>query len=129
MHSDPRRTRGQIGERIAERHLERRGYRVIARNYRTRYGEIDLIAVDQGAIVFCEVKTRAGTGRSGPAAPFDAIGPSKRRRVRMMAAQWLAARADEPSRPTRAELRFDAIGITLGTGDRLVALDHLEGAF
>jgi putative endonuclease len=129
VHSDPRRTRGQIGESIAARHLERRGYRVIARNYRTRYGEIDLIAVDDGAIVFCEVKTRAGVGRSGPAAPFDAIGMSKRRRVRMMAAQWLAAQAEERSRPRRAQLRFDAIGVTLGAGDRLVALDHLEGAF
>jgi hypothetical protein len=47
----------------------------------------------------------------------------------MMAAQWLAAQASEPSRPRRAQLRFDAIGITLGAGDRLVALDHLEGAF
>ena len=129
MPSDPRRTRGEIGERIAERHLERRGYRVLARNYRTRYGEIDLIAIDRDAIVFCEVKTRARAGRSGPATPFDAIGPSKRRRVRMMAAQWLAAQAHEPSRPRRAELRFDAIGVTLGAGDRLLALDHLEGAF
>ena len=129
MHPDPRRTRGQIGERIAERHLERRGYRVIARNYRTRYGEIDLIAVDDRAIVICEVKTRAGTGRTGPEAPFDAIGPTKRRRVRMMAAQWLGADAENGSRPRRAELRFDAIGVTLDARDRLVALDHLEGAF
>src|SRR4051795_1667410 len=125
MHSDPRRTRGKTGERIAERHLERRGYRVVARNYRTRYGEIDLIAADHRAIVFCEVKTRVSPGRSGPAGPLDAIGPSKRRRVRMMAAQWLAARRDDPKRPRRAELRFDAIGVTLGGGDRLVALDHL----
>src|SRR4051794_4823767 len=129
MHSDPRRTRGEIGERIAERHLERRGYRVLARNYRTRYGEIDLVAADEDAIVFCEVKTRAGAGRSGPASPLDAIGPSKRRRVRMMAAQWLAAQASEPSRPRRAQLRFDAIGITLGAGNRLGAINHLGGAF
>ena len=129
MHADRRRTRGELGERIAERHLERRGYRVIERNYRTRYGEIDLIAVDRRAIVFCEVKTRLSAGRAGPAGPLDAIGPSKRRRLRMMAAQWLAARKDDPQRPRRAELRFDAIGVTLGAGDRLLALDHLEGAF
>jgi putative endonuclease len=118
-----------MGERIAERHLERRGYRVIERNYRTRYGEIDLIAVDRRAIVFCEVKTRVSPSRTGPAGPFDAIGPSKRRRVRMMAAQWLAAREADPARPRRPELRFDAIGVTLATGGRLLALDHLEGAF
>jgi putative endonuclease len=118
-----------MGERIAERHLERRGYRVIERNYRTRYGEIDLIAVDRRAIVFCEVKTRVSPSRTGPAGPFDAIGPSKRRRVRMMAAQWLAAREADPARPRRPELRFDAIGVTLAAGGRLLALDHLEGAF
>src|SRR6266446_2108922 len=129
MSPDQRRSRGQLGERIAERHLERRGYRVIERNYRTRYGEIDLIAVDRRAIVFCEVKTRRSPGRAGPAGPLDAIGPSKRRRLRMMAAQWLAARRNDPERPRRSELRFDAIGITLGAGDRLVALDHVEGAF
>jgi putative endonuclease len=129
MPPDRRRSRGQLGERIAEGHLERRGYRVIERNYRTRYGEIDLIAVDARAIVFCEVKTRLVGGRSGPAGPLDAIGPDKRRRVRMMASQWLAARASDPARPRRAELRFDAIGVTLEPGGRLLALDHLEGAF
>jgi putative endonuclease len=129
MPTDRRRSRGELGERIAERHLERRGYRVIERNYRTRYGEIDLIAVDRRAIVFCEVKTRLARGRAGPAGPLDAIGPGKRRRVRMMASQWLAARASDPARPRRAELRFDAIGVTLEPSGRLVALDHLEDAF
>lgn len=129
MPPDRRRSRGELGEQIAERHLERRGYRVIERNFRTRYGEIDLIAVGARALVFCEVKTRLAAGSAGPAGPLDAIGHGKRRRVRMMAAQWLAARADDPGRPRRAELRFDAIGVTLAPGGRLVALDHLEGAF
>src|SRR6059036_1570882 len=108
MHTDRRRTRGELGERIAERHLERRGYRVIERNFRTRYGEIDLIAVDRRAIVFCEVKTRLSGGRAGPIGPLDAIGPLKRKRVRMMASQWLGTGSDDPSRPRRPELRFDA---------------------
>jgi len=129
MSHDARRSRGELGERIAERHLERRGYRVIERNFRTRWGEIDLIAVGPRAIVFCEVKTRLAGGRAGPAGPLDAIGHGKRRRVRMMASQWLAHRAGDPARPRRAELRFDAIGVTLAPGGRLLALDHLEGAF
>jgi putative endonuclease len=129
MHADRRRTRGETGERIAEHHLERRGYRVLERNFRTRYGEIDLIAVSPRAIVFCEVKTRVAEGRSGPARALDAIGPSKRRRVRMIACQWLAARSEDTARPRRAELRFDAIGITLAADGRLLELDHLEGAF
>jgi putative endonuclease len=129
MADDRRRSRGELGERIAERHLERRGYRVIERNFRTRYGEIDLIAVGARAIVFCEVKTRLAGGNAGPAGPLDAIGNGKRRRVRMMASQWFAARGGDPSRPRRPELRFDAIGVTLEPGGRVVALDHLEGAF
>jgi putative endonuclease len=129
MPADTRRARGETGERIAERHLQRRGYEILQRNYRTRYGEIDLIAVDPCAIVFCEVKTRVAAGRSGPARALDAIGPAKRRRVRMIASQWLAAHAGAAERPRRAELRFDAIGITLAADGRLLELDHLEGAF
>jgi putative endonuclease len=129
MQADRRRTRGELGERIAEEHMRRRGYRVLERNYRTRHGELDLIAVDARAIVFCEVKTRVSAGRAGPAGPLDAIGPSKRRRVRMMATQWLASRADGRERPHRPELRFDAIGVTLARDGSLVALDHIEGAF
>jgi putative endonuclease len=129
MQRDRRRTRGELGERIAERHLERRGYRIVERNFRTRYGEIDLIAVAPDAIVFCEVKTRLAGGRAGPAGPLDAIGTLKRRQVRRIALQWLAAGADDAERPRRAELRFDAIGVTLEPGGRLVALEHVEGAF
>jgi len=128
MHSDRRRTRGELGEQIAGRHLERRGYRIIVRNFRTRYGEIDLIAVDSRAIVFCEVKTRVAAGRAGPAGPLDAIGPAKQKRLRMMAIQWLAA-SEGDERPRRPELRFDAIGVTLARDGRLLGLDHLEGAF
>jgi putative endonuclease len=129
MQRDPRRARGQLGERIAERHLERRGYRIVERNFRTRHGEIDLIAVDPRTIVFCEVKTRVARGRAGPEAPFDAIGPRKRRKVRQMASQWLTAPTGDRKRPRRSELRFDAIGITLDSCGRLLGLDHLEGAF
>jgi len=124
--TDLRRDRGALGEEIAARHLERRGYRVIERNYRTRRGEIDLVAADERALVFCEVKTRVAGGSTGPPGPFDAIGPAKRRQVRAMAGEWLVS---APSRPYRDELRFDAIGVTLSTGGELLALDHIEAAF
>ena len=91
MQTDARRATGALGERIAERHLERAGYEIVERNYRSRYGELDLVAADARCLVFCEVKTRVGTGRSGPAQALDAIGPRKRRRVRAMAMQWLNA--------------------------------------
>jgi len=87
MATDLRRTRGELGERIAADHLEHRGYSILARNFRTRYGELDLVAADECALVFCEVKTRVAGGSRGPAGPLDAIGPRKRDRLRRMATQ------------------------------------------
>jgi putative endonuclease len=126
MSTDSRRDRGALGERIAAEHLERRGYRIVARNYRTRHGELDLVAADARALVFCEVKTRVTGGRSGPASALEAIGPNKRRQVRALATQWLATTTE---RPHRSDVRFDAIGVTLTAGGELLALEHLEGAF
>jgi len=126
MSPDPRRTRGELGERIAAEHLEHRGYEIVARNARTRHGELDLIAADDRALVFCEVKTRVVGGAHGPTSPLEAIGPDKRRRLRALACEWLAT---TPDRPWRVDLRFDAIGVTLSAGGDLLALEHLEAAF
>jgi putative endonuclease len=124
---DPRRQLGQLGEQLAADHLEARGLQIVERNFRTRYGELDLIAADDASLVFCEVKARIVRGDPGPLGPFASIGPRKRRQVRLMARLWLAARSDRRSRP--AELRFDAIGVTLDPSGRLVGIEHLEGAF
>ncbi len=117
-----------MGESLAERHLLAAGYSVLERNFRTRYGELDLVACSEHALVFCEVKTRVAGSRSGPPGPLDAIGPKKRRRLRLMAAQWLAARASG-ERPPRDTLRFDAIGVTITPGGLLANLEHVEDAF
>jgi putative endonuclease len=123
MSNDPRHRLGRAGEDAAAAHLERLGLDVLARNHRTRFGELDVIAWDGETLVFCEVKTgRAGARTS----PWDNLSPPKRDQVRRMAAAWLAETAD---RPRAAELRFDAIGVTFDARGRLVALDHLEGAF
>ena len=129
MSPDPRRTRGSLGERIAADHLSSAGYEILDRNWRTRAGELDLIAADAGAIVFCEVKTRVAGGSSGPALALDAVGPAKRRRLRHLAMAWLRERREELGVPRRERLRFDAIGITISPGGRLLALDHVEDAF
>lgn len=113
---------------MAEEHLAAAGYAVVERNFRTRYGELDLVAADSRALVFCEVKTRMEGSRGGPASPLEGIGPGKRRRLRLMAAQWLASRRPD-ERPRPPLLRFDAIGVTLGVGGRLIELEHLEDAF
>lgn len=125
---DPRRTLGERGERLAAAHLERAGYTILARNFRTRFGELDLVAANDRCLIFCEVKTRIAGTRRGPAGPLDAIGPRKRAQVRAMAREWLASSASS-DRPRRPELRFDAIGILVSRGGELVSLDHVEDAF
>jgi putative endonuclease len=125
---DPRRSLGERGERIAAEHLTRAGYTILATNFRTRFGELDLVAADARCLVFCEVKTRIAGTRRGPAGPLDAIGPRKRAQVRAMAREWLASE-QASDRPRRPELRFDAIGVLVSRSGQLVSLDHLENAF
>lgn len=128
MCGDPRRRLGAAGERIAEQHLEARGFRVVERNFRTRYGELDLVVADAEHLVFCEVKTRIARGPPGPFGPLAAIGARKRRQVRLMAREWLASDSSR-ERPRPSAMRFDAVGITLDPAGGLVELEHLEGAF
>jgi len=118
--TDPRHDLGRTGEGLAAEHLERLGYAVLARNHRTRHGELDLVAHGHGVLVFAEVKTR----RAGE--PWASLHPRKRAQVRAMARAWLAETAD---RPYARELRFDAIAVRVDAKGALVALDHLEGAF
>lgn len=129
MTGDTRRALGTLGEEAAIRHLRAAGYEIVERNFRTRFGELDVVAADPHALVFCEVRTRVAGGSRGPDGPLDSIGPGKRRRIRQMAAQWLAARPGAATRPGRPELRFDAIGVTVTPRGELVRLEHLEGAF
>jgi putative endonuclease len=115
---------GLRGEELAAQHLERLGYRVLARNHRTRWGELDLVLADaEGSmIVFCEVKTR----RLGSGDVFDNLHEAKRKQVRTMAAAWLNS---VHNRPYYAKLRFDAVGVTVDDRGGLVRLDHYEAAF
>lgn len=124
MPTDATKELGRRGEDLAAEHFSRLGYRVLDRNHRTRFGELDLILADpdEATIVFCEVKSR----RLGSGDWRDNLHEAKQKQVRTMAAAWLAK---VTNRPFGADLRFDAVGVTLdGHGD-LVRLDHLEGAF
>jgi putative endonuclease len=129
MADDPRRRLGTRGEELAVRHLEARGFEVVDRNYRTRYGELDVVARDARFLVFCEVKTRIVRGSDAAVAlgPLAAIGARKQRQVRAMAREWLAAGVLQGPRPP--EIRFDAVGISFDARGRLLGLEHLEGAF
>ena len=121
---DPRHRLGAAGEAMAALHLQRLGYTIVDRNYRTRWGELDLVAHTVGVIAFVEVKTRRAGGRTGT--PFEAVGPAKQAQVRRMAAGWLARVSD---RPRAQDLRFDVIGVTVDAAGRLVSLEHREGVF
>jgi putative endonuclease len=128
---DDRRALGRLGETLAAAHLERRGWRILERNHRTREGEIDLIATRRGTLAFCEVKTlvaRRAPPASGPAHPLECVGPAKQARVRRMARFWLAQ--DRPGgRPRTRDVRLDVIGVLLAPDGTLLRLDHVESAF
>lgn len=112
---------GRLGEQLAAEHFERLGWRILERNFQTRFGEIDLIAVDRDTLVFAEVKTcRAGSGD-----PWESLHERKRAQVRRLSGLWLTER----SRPFFERLRFDAIGVLVDGSGGLVRLDHLESAF
>jgi putative endonuclease len=122
--TDLRQQLGRIGEDLALAHFQRLGFTLVARNHRTRYGELDLVVYDGSTLVFAEVKTRRANraGRS----PWEALHERKRKQVRRMAAAFLLEPGD---RPWSADLRFDAVGVVIDGQGRLVRLDHLEAAF
>ena len=120
--TDARHTRGRQGEELAARHYAALGFEVLARNHRTRYGELDLVAYDGETLVFAEVKTRlAGSGE-----PFEKLDDRKRSQVRRIALSWLT---ETPDRPFGARLRFDGVAVLVDRSGALVQLDHLEAAF
>lgn len=110
--------KGRAGEDEAARFLEARGLSVLARNVRAGGGEIDLVAAEQGAVVFVEVKWRRDASRGAPA---EAVTPLKRRRLLSAARAWLA---ENPSGAAR-EVRFDVVAIDAGAG----TTDWIRGAF
>ena len=110
---------GRLGEGIATAFLQRLGYSILARNYRCRGGEIDLVATDGPVVVFVEVKTRRRTEWGGP---LEAVDARKRRRMATAASHFLLARCHgEPA------VRFDVVGILWreGTAD----VEHVVNAF
>ena len=120
--SDPRHQLGRQGEELAAQHLERLGFTIVERNFRTRHGELDLVAFDGTVLVFAEVKTR----RRGGGSPWDGLHLRKRAQVRRIASAYLNS---APDRPRGKTLRFDAIGVVLEPSGALNRLEHLEGAF
>ena len=113
---------GQDGEELAAQHLSSAGMTVLARNWRCREGELDIVARDaDGALVFCEVKTRSSTWFGEPS---EAVGHVKARRIRGLALRWLEAHPHLRG----STLRFDVVSVVRRRGEAPV-LEHLRGAF
>lgn len=111
---------GALGEQLAVDHLQSLGLRVIDRNWRCRYGELDVIAADDAArtAVFVEVKTRTSDQFGGVA---QAVTPQKVRRLRRLAGLWLAAHDGR-----WAQVRIDVVGVRIGLR-RTPEISHLQG--
>lgn len=109
------RAHGAFGEEQVARWYADHGYEVLARNWRTRTGELDLVVATNRVVVFCEVKARSSTGFGSP---FEAVTPAKQSRLRRLAGEWLAAHG-----AGGRELRFDVAAVLSGK------VEVLEGAF
>jgi putative endonuclease len=128
---DGRRALGKFGEDLAVGHFRRLGFVVVARNVRTRHGEIDLIAFDGRALVFAEIKTRRAANRRRGLCPEDQplawLKLSQRARLKQLACSWLYENTH--ARPKAHTIRFDAVGVIVDGADKLLRLDHIEGAW
>jgi putative endonuclease len=117
---DQRRALGAGGESIAARHLENRGFRIVEANVRCRLGEIDLVALHRGVVVFVEVKSNRGR-RYGP--PEEMVTPAKQRRLTRLALWYLQSRGWLGKRT-----RFDVVAVDWDrAGER--RLRHFRDAF
>ncbi|NLC07255.1 MAG: YraN family protein [Syntrophomonadaceae bacterium] len=118
---DKRKQTGQLGEEIALAYLLDQGYRLLTRNYQCSLGEVDLIVAKQDTLVFVEVRTRHGV-RYG--SPEESVSRTKRDRVRRVAQYYLKSYSNKD-----VPIRFDVVGIALGSQNEVVKLNHIQGAF
>jgi putative endonuclease len=120
---------GRLAEARATEHLRALNYEILARNARTKYGELDLVVLDRPALVFVEVKAARAGSMVGPERPVLWVTPRKQLQVRRLAAAWMAERRAEGSALRYSQIRFDAVGVILDRTDVVVNLEHVVGAF
>jgi putative endonuclease len=117
---------GRRAEQLVAQRLSAAGWELLERNARTRYGELDIVALDGRTLVFVEVKAGRAGAAVGPERPVLAVDRRKQLRVRKLATAWIAGRR---SLPHYSEIRFDAVGVTFDRAGRPIDVEHIRGAF
>lgn len=117
---------GQTAESLVSERLAAAGWEIVERNARTRYGELDIVALDGATLVFVEVKAARLGSRLGPERPVHAVDFRKQRRLRRLATAWMSERR---GRIRYEAIRFDAVGVTFERCDRIADYEHIEAAF
>ncbi len=115
---------GRIGEQWCVEFLKKKGYKIVERNFRCRYGEIDVVARDGDTLVFIEVKTRRSRGFG---LPKDSLDARKKRRIITASMNFLRKAAVVDPSLQECPVRFDVVGIELGQGG--YAVEHIQNAF
>ena len=118
--SSARQRLGRAGEDLARRHLQQAGYDVLEANYRTRGGEIDLVARRDGVLVFVEVRTRRG-GRLGP--PEESVDAKKQARLVAMVEEYMQAQEAGD-----VDWRIDVVAVELDSRGAVTRLEVIENA-
>lgn len=113
---------GKDGEKAVKALLEDKGYKILETNYRTRYGEIDIIASVERTLVFVEVKTRVSMNCG---IPQEAVNYRKQQRIRKLAVEYLS----KPGHERYLDLRFDVAAVTADSTWKITDITIFEGAF
>jgi putative endonuclease len=117
---------GRAAEDLVASRLAERGWELVERNARTRYGELDLVALDRDTLVFVEVKAGRADSAFGPERPVLGVDRRKQLQVRRLATAWMA---ENRGAARYSEIRFDAIGVSFDRDGQLIDLEHITGAF
>lgn len=117
---------GRAAEDLVATRLAAAGWEIVERNARTRFGELDIVALDGRALVFVEVKAGRAGSAFGPERPVLSVNWRKQLKVRRLATAWIAECRDVPH---YTEIRFDAVGVTFDRSGRATEVEHIRGAF
>jgi len=117
---------GRAAEDLVAARLAAAHWEIVERNARTRYGELDIVALDGDTLVFVEVKAGRENATFGPERPVLSVDRRKQQQVRRLATAWMSERR---AAARYEEIRFDAVGVCFTRAGRVADIEHIEAAF